>query len=64
MRYVHGHKPRNPYNMIIQENHAADGANSIIPYLGESCRTFPSRGSTLAGAPRDPFQVRHPPTIR
>ena len=23
MRYDHGHKPRNPYNMIIQENHAA-----------------------------------------
>ena len=31
MRYVHGHKPRNPYNMIIQENHAADRANLIIP---------------------------------
>ena len=31
MRYVHGHKPRNPYNMIIQENHAASRATLIIP---------------------------------
>lgn len=31
MRYDHGRKPRNPYNMIIQENHAADRANLIIP---------------------------------
>ncbi len=35
MRYVHGHKPRNPYNMIIQENHAADKANLIISYYGQ-----------------------------
>jgi len=34
MRYTHGCKPRNPYNMIIQENHVADRANLIIPYLG------------------------------
>ena len=33
MRYIHGCKPRNPYNMIIQENHAADRANLIISYL-------------------------------
>ena len=33
MRYTHGCKPRNPYNMIIQENHAANRANLIIPYL-------------------------------
>lgn len=33
MRYTHGCKPRNPYNMIIQENHAADRANLIISYL-------------------------------
>ena len=32
MRYTHGCKPRNPYNMIIQENHAAGRANSIITY--------------------------------
>ncbi len=32
MRYTHGCKPRNPYNMIIQENHAAGRANSIISY--------------------------------
>ena len=30
MRHVHGHEPRNPYNMIIQENHVADRANLII----------------------------------
>ena len=33
MRCIHGHKPRNPYNMIIQENHAADRANIIISYI-------------------------------
>ena len=33
MRYTHGCKPRNPYNMIIQENHAADRANLIISYI-------------------------------
>ena len=33
MRYTHGCKPRNPYNMIIQENHVADRANLIIPHL-------------------------------
>ena len=32
MRYTHGCKPRKPYNMIIQENHAANRANSIIAY--------------------------------
>ena len=26
MRYDHGLPPRNPLNMIIQENHVADGA--------------------------------------
>ena len=30
MRYIHGRKPRNPYNMIIQENHVASRANLII----------------------------------
>ncbi len=30
MRYIHGRKPRNPYDMIIQENHAADRATSIV----------------------------------
>ena len=30
MRYDHGHKPRNPLNMIIQENHAAGWATLII----------------------------------
>lgn len=30
MRYTHGCKPRNPYNMIIQENHVADRAILII----------------------------------
>ena len=34
MRYDHGHKPRNPYNMIIQENHAAARAISIISQNG------------------------------
>ena len=33
MRCVHGRKPRNPYNMIIQENHVADRANLIISYI-------------------------------
>ena len=33
MRCIHGRKPRNPYNMIIQENHAADRANLIISYI-------------------------------
>ena len=33
MRYTHGCKPRNPYNMIIQENHAVDRATIIIPQL-------------------------------
>ena len=33
MRYIHGRKPRNPLNMIIQENHAASRANIIISYL-------------------------------
>ena len=32
MRHTHGCEPRNPLNMIIQENHAADGANLIISY--------------------------------
>ena len=32
MRYIHGCKPRNPLNMIIQENHAAGRANLIIPH--------------------------------
>ena len=32
MRYTHGCKPRNPYNMIIQENHAANGAITIISH--------------------------------
>ena len=35
MRYTHGCKPRNPYNMIIQENHAADRANLIISHADE-----------------------------
>ena len=26
MRHTHGCEPRNPYDMIIQENHAANGA--------------------------------------
>ncbi len=26
MRYIHGCKPRNPLNMIIQENHVASRA--------------------------------------
>ena len=26
MRYAHGRKPRNPYDMIIQENHVANRA--------------------------------------
>ena len=34
MRYIHGRKPRNPYNMIIQENHVAGRATIIIPYRG------------------------------
>ena len=34
MRYDHGRKPRNPYNMIIQENHAANRATLIISHLG------------------------------
>ncbi len=34
MRYIHGCKPRNPYNMIIQENHVAGRANYIISYGG------------------------------
>ena len=33
MRYTHGCKPRNPYNMIIQENHVTDRANLIISRL-------------------------------
>ena len=33
MRYDHDRKPRNPYDMIIQENHAANRAIFIIPYL-------------------------------
>ena len=33
MRYTHGCMPRNPYNMIIQENHAVDRATIIIPQL-------------------------------
>ena len=33
MRYTHGCKPRNPYNMIIQENHAANRATLIISYF-------------------------------
>ena len=32
MRYAHERKPRNPYDMIIQENHAANRATFIIPY--------------------------------
>ena len=32
MRYSHGCKPRNPYDMIIQENHAANRATFIISY--------------------------------
>ena len=64
MRHTHECEPRNPYNMIIQENHAAGGANFIISHFGGSCRTFPSHGSSLTGAPWDPFQVRHPPTIQ
>lgn len=34
MRYIHGRKPRNPFNMIIQENHVADRANLIVSHLG------------------------------
>ena len=34
MRYGHDRKPRNPYDMIIQENHAANRATFIIPYPG------------------------------
>lgn len=30
MRYAHERKPRNPYNMIIQENHVANRAIFII----------------------------------
>ena len=26
MRYIHGRKPRNPFNMIIQENHVVGEA--------------------------------------
>ena len=33
MRYIHGCKPRNPYNMIIQENHVANRATLIIPHF-------------------------------
>ena len=32
MRYIHGCKPRNPFDMIIQENHVAGRATLIIPY--------------------------------
>ncbi len=38
MRNSHGSLPRNPYNMIIQENHVADRATLIIPYLKRSTR--------------------------
>lgn len=31
--HFHGNEPRNPLNMIIQENHAATRANSIVTYL-------------------------------
>lgn len=37
MRYTHGCKPRNPYNMIIQENHAAGRAIFIITYGVKGC---------------------------
>ena len=37
MRYTHGCKPRNPYNMIIQENHAAGRAIFIIAYRFKNC---------------------------
>ena len=33
MRYIHGRKPRNPLDMIIQENHVAGRASTIISYL-------------------------------
>ena len=42
MRHTHGCEPRNPYNMIIQENHAANRANSIISYSVGSVATFPN----------------------
>lgn len=38
MRNSHGSLPRNPYNMIIQENHVADRATLIITYLERSTR--------------------------
>jgi len=40
MRYGHDRKPRNPYNMIIQENHAADKAVLIIPHFGVLCTNY------------------------
>ena len=40
MRYTHGCKPRNPYNMIIQENHAAGRAIFIITYGDKSCLLY------------------------
>ncbi len=33
MRHLHGDEPRNPYNMIIQENHAATRVTSIVTYF-------------------------------
>ena len=38
MRYSHGCKPRNPYNMIIQENHVANRAIFIIANFFHSSR--------------------------
>ena len=35
MRYAHERMPRNPLNMIIQENHAANEASFIISYSEE-----------------------------
>ena len=43
MRADHGLQPRNPYNMIIQENHAATRANLIIPYWGFLWKRKPQR---------------------
>ena len=40
MRYDHGRKPRNPYNMIIQENHVATRAIFIISYCESDCNTI------------------------
>ena len=42
MRYSHGCKPQNPYNMIIQENHAASKGLLLLYHITgrQDGRTF------------------------